>query len=112
MTADNGGRGCGQKLVRGSARYFCGREIVVELRWRVIVRGVSAKTAGLGHCIAPYARQQRNLDTAAVRVAETVMRGLQTTERHPVERFSGDGDREVGLRRMQRCSPTLIAWSN
>ena len=63
----------------GSARYFCGREIVVELRWHVIVRGVSAKTAGREalHCFA--ARQQRAWTDRCRACSRFVMRGLQTT---------------------------------
>ena len=90
---------------------------MVELRWHVIVRGVSAKTAGRGALHRFAARQQRSfrqgyLDTVASRAAGSSWLRLQTTPGTPVERSSLRGDREAGLRRMQRCSPALIAWSN
>jgi hypothetical protein len=49
------------------------------------------------------------LDTAAGRAADNRRGWVANNGRHPVERSSLRGGREAGLRRMQRCSPALIA---
>jgi hypothetical protein len=49
------------------------------------------------------------LDTAAGRAADNRRGWVANNGRHPVERNSLRGGREAGLRRMQRCSPALIA---
>jgi hypothetical protein len=78
--------------------------------WRV------AKTAGREALHRFVAWQQRSLawlswNTAAGRAADNRRGWVANNGRHPVECNSLRGDREAGLRRMQRCSPALFAES-
>jgi hypothetical protein len=87
-----------------------------ELRWHVIVRGVSAKTAGREALHRFVARQQRSLRQGYLEHrcqprSRIVVAEVANNTGTPVERISLRGAREAGLRRMQRCSPALIAWS-
>src|ERR1700730_3138735 len=68
-----------------------------------------AKTAGREGTASLRRSAAAEIWTAAAGPAADHSRGgVANTGRHPVERISLRGDREAGLRRMQRCSPALM----